>query len=238
MPIHVVEQKRLYQQVADQLSSLIRQGEFKPGQRLPAERNLSKQLGVSRPTVREAMIALEIFGLVEVRTGAGIFVVPKIPRQGRRKEKLDPGHGPFEMLTARCCIEGESAALAAPRISDEELQGIQEALDLMEACNAKNLGMEEADRLFHRRIAEATHNSTMVSIIEQLWEMRQQQPMWHKLQENVDLPAVERPSLIDHRKIIEALATRNPDTARQAMRSHLERVKTDMLRWTTTGGDH
>ncbi len=234
MPIQAIEQKRLYQQVADQLTTLIQDGEFEPGKRLPAERELSKMLGVSRPTVREAMIALEIYGLIEVRTGSGIFVVPEKSRKTPLKEKLDSGPGPFEMLTARASIEGEAAAMAAQTISDKELEGLRDALRLMELNDSKNLSMEAADRLFHQRIAEATHNSVMVSVIDELWNMRELEPMWQKLQEHVDQAAVERPSLGDHRKIIEALAARSPEAARQAMRDHLERVKRDLLRLTTT----
>ncbi|MGO1120582.1 FadR/GntR family transcriptional regulator [Rhodovibrionaceae bacterium A322] len=233
MPIKTVEQKRLYQQVADQLSSLIRKGEFEPGKRLPAERELSKLLGVSRPTVREAMIALELYGLVEIRTGSGIFVVPELPGELQLANKLDSGPGPFEMLSARAVIEGEAAALAAPRITDEELDGIREALAAMEQRDAANLGMEEADRLFHVRIAEATHNSVLVSVIDELWSLRQAEPMWNKLQEHVDRVAIEQPSLSDHRLIIKALEQRDPRAARQAMHNHLERVKQDLLRLTT-----
>ncbi|MEH6404797.1 MAG: FadR/GntR family transcriptional regulator [Sneathiella sp.] len=234
MPIQTIEHKRLYQKVADQLTDLINSGEFESGKRLPAERELSKLLGVSRPTVREAMIALEIFGMVEIRTGSGIYVVPETKRTKNFKQKLDSGPGPFEMLTARSSIEGEAAAMAALRITDEELSGLEDAFKMMEDQNTKNLGMEDGDRLFHLRIAEATNNSVMVSVIDQLWEMRQMQPMWNKLQEHVDQAAVEQPSLSDHRKIIEALTTRDPEKARQAMRDHLERVKRDLLRLTTT----
>ena len=234
MPIQAIEQKRLYQQVADQLTSLIQKGEFEPGKRLPAERELSKMLGVSRPTVREAMIALEILGLIEIRTGSGIYVVPESSRKNPLKQKIDPGPGPFEMLTARASIEGEAAAMAAPIITDEELEGVREALHMMEESAEQNLSMEAGDRLFHRRIAEATRNSVMVSVIDGLWDTRELEPMWPKLQEHVDKAAVEQPSLGDHRKIIAALETRDPDKARQAMRDHLERVKRDLLRLTTT----
>lgn len=234
MPIQAIEQKRLYQQVADQLTSLIQKGEFEAGKRLPAERELSKMLGVSRPTVREAMIALEIYGLIEVRTGSGIFVVPENSRKSPLKEKMDSGPGPFEMLTARAAIEGETAAMAAASITDKDLDGLREALQMMEENDAKSMSMEEADRLFHRRIAEATDNSVLVGVIEELWDMRELEPMWPKLQEHVDQAAIERPSLADHREIIKALETRDPDKARKAMQAHLERVKRDLLRLTTT----
>src|SRR5258706_9865686 len=110
MPIQAVDDRRLYRHIADQLTRLITSGEFRRGERLPSERDLAVQLGVSRPSVREALIALEIQGLVEVRVGAGIFVA--------RSERpatvpINEGQGPFELLRARWLIEGEIAALAA-----------------------------------------------------------------------------------------------------------------------------
>src|SRR5947208_761694 len=97
MPIQAVDDRRLYRQIADQLTMLITSGEFRRGERLPSERDLAVQLGVSRPSVREALIALEIQGLVEVRVGAGIFVAqaerpPTVP--------INEGQGPFELLRA------------------------------------------------------------------------------------------------------------------------------------------
>jgi len=77
MPLQTVEPQRLYRQIAEQLRSLIASGEFSPGSRLPAERDLAKQLGVSRPSVREALIALEIEGMIDVRTGAGAGTIPR-----------------------------------------------------------------------------------------------------------------------------------------------------------------
>ena len=118
MPLQVVEPKRLYRQIADQLAQLIASGEFAVGSRLPAERELAASLGVSRTSVREAIISLEMSGLVEVRVGTGIFVTPRpetAPRQSR-----DAGPGPFELLAARKLVEGEVAALAASAATEDD----------------------------------------------------------------------------------------------------------------------
>src|ERR1043165_8010386 len=123
MPFQVVESQRLYQQVAEQLGGLIDSGEFREGDRLPPERELSKKLGVSRPVVREAMIALEIAGLVEVRGGAGAFV--KNARQGALASLADQGPSPFDLITARKMLEGEIAFMAASAIQPEDLQRLQ-----------------------------------------------------------------------------------------------------------------
>ena len=133
MPFQPVDSRRLYEQVADQIGALIRAGEFAPGQRLPAERDLAKSLRVSRPVVREAMIALEIGGLIEVRVGAGAFVrdqplAPAAP--------INTGHSPSDILSARMLIEGETAALAAARATPLDLAAIAAQQDEMIAEHA------------------------------------------------------------------------------------------------------
>src|SRR5262250_1560056 len=128
MPIHSIEPRRLYRQIAEQIRALIRSGEFSAGSRLPPERDLARQLGVSRPSVREALIALEVEGLVEVRIGSGIYVLG--PRaNGEIATEVDATSGPFELLRARWIIEGECAALAAKAARKQQLAAIAEALE-------------------------------------------------------------------------------------------------------------
>ncbi len=111
MPFQSIEPRRLYRQIADQIRTLIAAGEFAAGARLPPERDLARQLGVSRPSVREALIALEVEGLVEVRIGSGIYV---LGANGRAQEaSVEAEAGPFELLRARYFIESECAAQAA-----------------------------------------------------------------------------------------------------------------------------
>ena len=126
MPFQAVATQRLYEQVAGQVTELVARGEFKPGDRLPPERDLAKALGVSRPTVREAMIALEIAGLVEVRVGAGTFVTDKASTNGGTNGRLFEGVGssPLELIAARRTIEPEVAALAAQLATEAELTAI------------------------------------------------------------------------------------------------------------------
>src|SRR5512133_3023990 len=109
MPLQTVEPQRLYRQIAEQVRSLIGRGEFQPGSRLPAERDLAKQLGVSRPSVREALIALEVEGWVEVRTGSGVYVLARRDRANGKAPTEVPASewGPLELLRARRVIEGE-----------------------------------------------------------------------------------------------------------------------------------
>src|SRR6478609_7586299 len=110
MPFQSIEPRRLYRQIADQIRALIKRGEYAAGSRLPPERDLARQLGVSRPSVREALIALEVEGLVDVRIGSGIYV---LARGRNARDEVQAASGPFELLRARWVIEGECAALAA-----------------------------------------------------------------------------------------------------------------------------
>ena len=131
MPFQSIEPRRLYRQIADQIRGLIRAGEFGAGARLPPERDLAKQLGVSRPSVREALIALEVEGLVEVRIGSGIYV---LAGNGAHDVSAanDATSGPFELLRARYVIESECAALAAKSAKRAQVAAIEGALDEME----------------------------------------------------------------------------------------------------------
>src|SRR5271163_2662901 len=117
MPIQVIEPRRLYLQIADQIRSLITAGEFSPGSRLPAERELAKRFGVSRPSMREALIALEVEGYVDVRPGSGIVVrtPSSVALDGSGEE------GPLEVLRARMLIEGEIAAEAAKEMKVKDV---------------------------------------------------------------------------------------------------------------------
>src|ERR1044072_7092895 len=114
----MTETRRLYEQIAQKLAKAIADGEYELGQRLPSERELAQSFGVSRPTVREAIIALELDELVEVRLGSGVYVKNRQPPNGREGAR---DIGPFELLEARRAIEGESCALAALRIDEEQL---------------------------------------------------------------------------------------------------------------------
>lgn len=226
MPLTAIAQKRLYTQVAEQVAALIREGHWKEGERLPAERDLAQQLGVSRPTVREAMIALELMGLVEVRTGAGIYVQNAKPGCVTLFVQ-DQGPGPFELMAARRIIEGETAAIAAQTIDDVGLADLANAITKMEKDIEKGVqgiaNREDGDLLFHNRIARCTDNLVLVSIVDQLWESMRQ-PMFQAIVELVRLPGNARRAAADHRIILERIQARDAQGARAAMHDHLDQV--------------
>ena len=162
MPFQSIEPRRLYRQIADQIRRLIRSGEYGPGARLPPERDLARQLRVSRPSVREALIALEVEGLVEVRIGSGIYVRGSASPAGA---PADAAAGPFELLRARYVIEAECAALAAKSARPPQIAALEASLDDMTRELADGQRPLVADRAFHLRVAEATGNGALVEVI-------------------------------------------------------------------------
>lgn len=226
MPFQAIETQRLYQQVAEQIGALIRRGEFASGDRLPPERDLARSLGVSRPVVREAMVALEIAGLVEVRTGSGIYVQTA---GGEARALPAPGPSPFDLIRARRMIEGEIAFAAAEAASPADLEGISEAMAMIGTAIAEGRETLPADRLFHVRLAAATGNPVLVSVIEGMWETMMTMPVFSALRRRSGLTAYEPTMLADHTRIVEALCRRDPAGARDAMRAHLAEVEQVML---------
>jgi DNA-binding FadR family transcriptional regulator len=220
VPFQSIEPRRLYRQIADQIRTLIKSGEFPAGTRLPPERDLAKQLGVSRPSVREALIALEVEGLVEVRIGSGIYVQP--PSEDAQAAKDQDAHaGPFENLRARYIIEGECAAIAAKAAKRPQVEAIADALAQMqrehEAGEHQPLN---PDRLFHMRIAEATGNGALVAVVKMLWEERTG-PLYKQLEHHYDSPALWEAALAEHRAVLKAITAKDARGARSAMHRHL-----------------
>ena len=219
MPITAVENRRLYRQIADQIAALIDRGEYTLGARLPPERDLAKQLGVSRPSVREALIALEVEGYVEVRVGSGVYVLS--PRTAADAgEPLPADSGPFELIKARWLIEAECAALAARQATKAQVRAIEDALDGMEADRDKGVMPLGADRLFHLRIAEASGNSALALVVKTLWDQRTG-PLFLRLEHHFDTPALWTVAIREHREIVAAIARHDPVAARAAMRRHM-----------------
>lgn len=225
VPLQAVEPRRLYRQIADQIAQLISSGEFPAGARLPAERELASSLGVSRASVREAIISLEMGGLVEVRVGTGIFVTAPAPQSGAAR---DAGPGPFELLEARRIIEGEIAAAAAAAATRADVELLRQSVEKMEA-NVENFAVREAsDREFHVGIAKATRNGSLELVVEGLWDQRAE--LWGRLQQHYHTPELARKTIRDHAAILAAIAARDCPGARSAMHRHIARVVREFQR--------
>ncbi|ASP48648.1 FadR/GntR family transcriptional regulator [Cognaticolwellia beringensis] len=220
---------RLYQQVAEKLIALIESEQYTVGMRLPAERDLAAMFNVSRPTIREAVIALELEGFVEVRMGSGVYIIEHNIGKSRFSDK---DVGPFELTEARALFEGEAAALAATMISDEELAQLAETLNEMACENNNDTDTHEAaDKRFHMIIANATNNSAISSVIEELWDERDSSALTRRMYQTVRDSGV-KPSVEEHRAIYEALKAHDAQAARALMREHLMRVIDGILQAT------
>src|ERR1700736_2994993 len=225
-----IDTRKLYRQVADAIKASIESGDSKRGARLPSERDRSASFRVSRPTIREAMIALEIRGLVEARQGSGIYITDHPPAQ-IGADDLDIGA--FELTEARRLFEGEAAALAATIITEEQLQEIEAILDDMIKENTRKQKGEMADRRFHVAIAQATRNSAITGVIESLWDKRHKSPLCAHMLERARNVGV-KPRISEHRRILAALRKHDSQAARNAMRDHLGRVIDGLLSATET----
>ena len=172
MPLKPFEQKRIYQHVAEHVAELIRAGEFAEGQQLPPERDLARTLKISRNVVREALLALEIAGYVEIRVGVGTFVVSAAPDENRvgSLRPIDAGASPTDILAARRAVESEVAAIAAVTATENEIARVREAFEGIKKNDESPTRDVDWSRIFHRRLAEATHNPVLINIVGYLWE--------------------------------------------------------------------
>ncbi|MEP7208930.1 MAG: FadR/GntR family transcriptional regulator [Casimicrobiaceae bacterium] len=231
MPLQAVEPLRLYRQIAGQIATLIEQGEYRAGAKLPAERELAGLLGVSRTSVREAIISLELSGLVEVRVGTGIFVRDAATRASAPlvTADADAGPGPFELLAARSVIEGETAALAARGRSPQDLEALKASIERMRTHDDDFAERDAADREFHERIATATGNGALAWVIGTLWDQRRSE-LWRRTERHFHTPALRARTLLDHQAIVGAIERQDADAAREAMRGHLSRVAREFER--------
>jgi DNA-binding FadR family transcriptional regulator len=220
MPIKAVEPQRLYRRIAEQIVRLIRSGEYKPGARLPPERDLARQLKVSRPSVREALIALEVEGYVEVRVGSGVYVTHRRPA-ARGVDLLPGDSGPFELIAARRLLESECAALAARQASPAQIRRMKAALTAMERDRRRAVMPLDNDRRFHLELAEASGNSALALAVRTLWDQRTG-PLFLQLEHHFDTPELWEAAITEHHAVMVAVESRDPSGARSAMRRHLD----------------
>jgi DNA-binding FadR family transcriptional regulator len=216
---------RLYENIARTLEQAIEMGRYKAGGRLPSERELAEEFAVSRPVVREAIIVLELRGLVRRRHGAGVYVSAKQPIAPSSAEEAD---GPFEVTEARRLLEGEIAALAAATASDQQIAEMAAIIDRIGDMRTDQATREQADRAFHLALARSTGNDVLVGLVESLWDKRYQSPLCVYFFSRARDAGIQ-PPVDEHQVVLDALKARDPDAARQAMRDHLARVTQNLL---------
>ncbi|WP_112274258.1 FadR/GntR family transcriptional regulator [Lentzea terrae] len=218
---------RLYEQVLERLRAYVSEAGLKAGDKLPAERELAASLGVSRASVKQAIVVLEVQGLVEARHGGGTYLVrdtldvEPVEQLVERRKRLP------EVLEAREALETKLAELAAERRTDDELADIRDSLDFMrDEIIGGGFGVE-GDRRFHAAVTAAAHSSLladfMKTIAGQITESRN---------ESLRQPGRPHRSLAQHTAIYEAIAAGDPKKAAAAMRKHVRTVaKVRLLDW-------
>lgn len=219
-----MKEKPLYQTIADKLAKQIGAGKYPPGTRLPAERELADQFGVSRVTIREAEIALQALGRITIKTGSGVYVEESTADQNRGFPDITA----FEVTEARALFESEAAALAAEQISDATLAELEKHVGIMATTGPDDAAGEIADHEFHRTIAAASNNAAIMYVIETLWKMRDEIESVKEVYASVcsaDFGARGR----EHADILDAMRAGDPAAARQAMRAHFARLLESML---------
>ena len=221
----MASEERLYRSVLNKMRELIDSGEYPPGGRLPPERELAERFGVSRPTIREAIIALEALDQVRVKTGSGVYVLETKPGL----HDIDPTVSPFELTEARALIEGEAAAQAASMITDEQLERLEAALnDMAEESVDGHLTSELADQRFHQIISEATQNKMLATVIDNLWYVRDNSPKIRRAHQSI-CETDGRTRVKEHQEIYDALKRRDPSEARKAMHAHFARLLNKLI---------
>ena len=222
----VVRTSRLYEQIVQQIEESILEGRLKPGDQLPAERELAQQFGVSRTAVREAVKALREKGLVEAYTGRGTFVTDGTSQAIRQSldlmAKIGQPDGSTHLAEVRAILEPEIAALAATRAEEQHIATMREACAVMERTKHDPDAFIEADLDFHLSLAEAAANPIILSLIDSIVGLLREQRMRIF---NVD-GGPER-GQFHHKRILEAMERRDPKMAREAMQAHLQQVRVD-----------
>ncbi len=223
-----VKHRRVYTQIVEQIVDLIKGGEFPVGTRLPTERELAKRLGSGRASVREALSALQMLGLVDTRHGQGTFVCSTVESDRLQSDAswIYNEESPFVILQARLMLEPVIAAAAAGRCSGEILQRLQAILKRVETDPHNAFVFSEGDRDFHFAIAEGTANSVIVAVAAGMRELLGQR-MWRILMTDTVFatPGRLEQGQEEHGRILEAIRQGNPELAAEEMRRHLQRVE-------------
>jgi DNA-binding FadR family transcriptional regulator len=225
MPLQTIEPQRLYRQIAEQLRGLMSTGEFGVGARLPAERDLAIQLGVSRPSVREALIALEVEGAIEVRTGSGIYVkqAPCARPASAAATEAATEWGPLEVMSARLVVEAEVAALAAQHASKGHIKVMRQALqDMRDQAQAGQVP-RDGDEAFHEAIAKACGNSVLLDVVQRFWQARDGR-LFERLGAYFEHPASWQSAIGEHQQVLLAIEARDATAAKRAMQKHLRQA--------------
>lgn len=221
-----VQSSKVFEQIVEQIERRILSGELRSGDRLPSERELGEQFHVSRTAVREAMKTLAQKGLVDMRPGRGTIVIDGTSRAVKHSLDLmlsvGQEEGSQKLVEVREILEPEIAALAAARATEEEIDAMREAVEIMESNLTNANAYIIADNDFHRALARGTQNVLILRLVDSIVDLLSEQ---RKQIFAVD-GGPER-GQFHHKRLLDAVIRRDPEVARQAMRAHLRQVRED-----------
>ncbi|MGE4271670.1 MAG: FadR/GntR family transcriptional regulator [Desulfitobacterium sp.] len=233
MDLKPIKTKKIYEEIIEQIRLLVVKGELKPGDRLPSERDLASRLNVSRASVREALSALEMMGLLEIRSGEGTFM---------KKINLDSVVTPLawvlsmekdtvlELIEVRKLLEGQTVVLAAQRAESEDLRELEDALKAMyDDLLADQLG-EEADIRFHYAVARAGKNKILLRLMNAISDTMQQSLKASRVRLYEWNESPDR-LYKEHVQILEAIRSKDDEGAKKAMLGHLDGVEVRLLKY-------
>ena len=226
-----IHTKKVYMKIVEQVRDLIKEGRLKPGDKLPPEKILAEKFGTSRPSVREALSALEILGIIESRGGKGNFIKDNLtfPLYEQKFRELEEEESPFELLEARKAVETEIVGLAAKKATSEEITAIQGSLNKMKKAMTNISEIMEFDREFHINIARAAHNSLLFTMMTYLADLLKEK-LWINLKEKSwSIPGRPQKYLEEHTEILNAIKNKDSKGARKGMYDHLAGVERDLL---------
>ncbi|MBE2896877.1 FCD domain-containing protein [Pasteurellaceae bacterium HPA106] len=215
---------RSYKKIGEMLKQKLASGLYAVGDRLPPERDFAEELNVSRTVIREAMIMLELEGLIEIRKGSGSYVVA-LPSQTKQVSHYTGDIGPFELLQARQLLESSIAEFAAIQANRSDIAKLKAILDRERATLEHGDEDYIADKDFHIAIAEITQNEALIRLQKNLWRYRTDSHMWQALHSHIPNQNYRVLWLTDHQNIINAIQRKDPVAAKKAMWQHIENVK-------------
>ncbi len=226
-----VQTKKVYMKIVEQVRDLINKGKLKAGDRLPSEHILAEKFGTSRPSVREALSALEILEITESRGGKGNFIKNNLnlPVYEQKFKELEKEQSPFELLEARKAVEGEVIGLAARKATKEDIAAIQESLDKMKDATTDISETMKFDREFHVNIARAAHNTVLLSIMTYLADGLKED-LWLNIKgKSWSIPGRPQRYIEEHINILNAIKNKDSKNASKIIRTHLASVEKDFL---------
>lgn len=226
-----VEAKKVYMEIVEQIRDLIKEGKLRPGDKLPPEHILAEEFGTSRPSVREALSALEILGIIGSRGGKGNFIKNsfKSALYETGFKELREEESPFEILEARKAVESKIAEIAAEKATEGDIAAMRGSLDRMRSYITIIPKIMEYDREFHVNIAKAAHNAVLFSIIIHLTDALKER-LWTNLKEKSwSVPGRPEKYIQQHTEILNAIEKRDSKEASRKMHDHLAGVEKDLL---------